>query len=187
MIFAIRREGNNPTLRKARRCASYRSCVQTPAFRFAFAFADANAINRLPQFDQIITVGSTERAVERMAMASLTRGRFSPLIRCFPAYPTSFFAPFSISRPGIMRTILEIQPPSTISFFPQLGHHALPDPTPLVLQHPPVTRLGGGTNIVRHIFPTTPGGQDIQDPIPTSRSSARGRPVRAGRGMSRWR
>ena len=44
------------------------SCVQTQAFRFAFAFADANAINRLPQFDQIITVGSTERAVERMAM-----------------------------------------------------------------------------------------------------------------------
>jgi len=64
-----------------------------------------------------------------------------------------------------MITILEIQQPSTISFFHQLGHHALPDPTPLVLQHPPVTRLGGGTNIVRHIFPTTPGVQDIQDPI----------------------
>ena len=64
-----------------------------------------------------------------------------------------------------MRTILEIQPPSTSSFFPQLGPQALPDPTPLVLPHPPVPRLGGGTNIVRPIFPTTPGVQDLQDPI----------------------
>jgi hypothetical protein len=64
-----------------------------------------------------------------------------------------------------MITILEIQQASAVGFFHQFGHHALPDPTPLVLQQPPVTRLGGGPNIVRQILPTTPRVQDIQNPI----------------------
>jgi hypothetical protein len=64
-----------------------------------------------------------------------------------------------------MITILEIQQSTAIRFFPQLGHHPLPDPAPLVLQQPPVTRLGRGLNIMGQIFPTTPGVEDIQNPI----------------------
>ena len=64
-----------------------------------------------------------------------------------------------------MITILEIQQAAAVCLFPQLGYHPLPDPPPLVLQQPPVTRLGGGPNVVRHIFPPTPRVQDIQNPI----------------------
>jgi hypothetical protein len=31
-------------------------------------------------------------------VASMTRGRFSPLILCLPEYPTSVFAPFETSQ-----------------------------------------------------------------------------------------
>ena len=85
MVLAIRRERNNPSLAQG---AAVRFAivpfVQPQAFGVPFAFADANAINRLQQLDEIISVGGTEGEVEGMAMASMTRWRFSPLIRCFP-------------------------------------------------------------------------------------------------------
>ena len=93
MIFAIRREGNNPTLTQG---AAVRltivSFVQTQAFRFAFA--DANAINRLQQFDQIITVSSTEREVERMAIGVDDQMAFQPINSVFSRVSDFFFCPF---------------------------------------------------------------------------------------------
>jgi len=95
LIFAIRREGNNPTLTQG---AAVRltivSFVQTQAVRFAFAFADANAINRLQQFDQIITVSSTEREVERMAIGVDDQMAFQPINSVFSRVSDFFFCPF---------------------------------------------------------------------------------------------
>ena len=95
MIFAIRREGNNPTLTQG---AAVRltivSFVQTQAVRFAFAFADANAINRLQQFDQIITVSSTEREVERMAIGVDDQMAFQPFNLVFSREPNFLVRPF---------------------------------------------------------------------------------------------
>jgi hypothetical protein len=93
MIFAIRREGNNPTLTPG---AAVRltivSFVQTQAVRFAFA--DANALNRLQPFDQIIPVGSTEREVERMAIGVDDQMAFQPVNSVFSRVSAFFFCPF---------------------------------------------------------------------------------------------
>lgn len=64
-----------------------------------------------------------------------------------------------------MITIVEIQQATAIGFFHQLGHHALSEPAPLMLQQSPVTRLGGSPNIVGQAFPPAPRGQAIQNPL----------------------
>jgi hypothetical protein len=69
MVLAIGRERNNSSL--AQGAAVWFTIVpliQAQAFGFSFAFADANAINRLQQLDEIISVGGTESEVERMAI-----------------------------------------------------------------------------------------------------------------------
>jgi len=66
---------------------------------------------------------------------------------------------------SVMVAIREIQQPSAIRFFPQLCYPPLPDPAPLVLPQPPITGLGRGLNVMRHILPATPRVQDIQNPI----------------------
>ena len=68
--------------------------VQVQAFGFAFPLADANAINRLQQFDKVVAVDFTQGEVEGRAIGVPTRWRFSPLNLCSPEYPTSVFAPF---------------------------------------------------------------------------------------------
>ncbi len=69
MILAIGREGNNPSLTQG---AAVRPAivpfVQAQAFRFPFAFTDANAIDRLQQLNEIIAIGRAESKVKRMAI-----------------------------------------------------------------------------------------------------------------------
>jgi hypothetical protein len=95
MVFAIGREGNNPALAQG---AAVRFTivpfVQAQAFGFPFAFADANAINRLQQFDQIVTVGRTEREVERMAIGLDDQMTFQPVNSVFARVANLFFCPF---------------------------------------------------------------------------------------------
>lgn len=80
MILAIGREGNNPALSQG---AAVRLAIvpfiQAQAFGVAFAFADANTIDRLQQFDEIIAVGSTEREVEGMPMRVDHEVAFEPV------------------------------------------------------------------------------------------------------------
>jgi len=80
MILAIRRERNNPALAQS---AAMRFAivpfVQAQAFRFPFAFADANAINRLQQLDQIIAVSRTQGKIERMAIGLDDQMAFQPV------------------------------------------------------------------------------------------------------------
>lgn len=64
-----------------------------------------------------------------------------------------------------MVAIREIQHAPAIRLFHQVRYHALPDPTPLVLQQAPVAGLGRGVDVVRHVLPPAPRVQDIQNPI----------------------
>ena len=64
-----------------------------------------------------------------------------------------------------MVAILEIKHASALRLSHQVRHHALPDPTPLVFQQPPITGLGGRANVVRQVLPAAPRVQDIQNPI----------------------
>ena len=64
-----------------------------------------------------------------------------------------------------MVAILEIQHAPAIRLFHQVRHHALPDPATLVLQQPPVARLGRSVDVVWHVLPAAPRVQDIQNPI----------------------
>jgi hypothetical protein len=84
MVLTIRRKGNNPALAQgAAVCFAIVPFVQAQAFGFPFPLADANAINRLQQFEQIITVGSTEREIERMAIGLDDQMPFQPLKAVF--------------------------------------------------------------------------------------------------------
>ena len=84
MVLAIRREGDNPALAQG---AAMRFTVvpfvQAQAFGFSFPFADANAINRLQQLDQIVTVRSTEREIERMTIGLNDQMSFQPVNSVF--------------------------------------------------------------------------------------------------------
>ena len=64
-----------------------------------------------------------------------------------------------------MGAILEIQHASTISLPHEVGPHALPDPTALVLQQSPITGLGRRADVVRQVLPAAPRVQDIQNPL----------------------
>lgn len=80
MILAIGRKGNNPALTQG---AAVRFAIvpliQAQAFGFPFASADANAINRLQQLDEIIAVGSTKSEVEGMPMRVDHEVAFEPV------------------------------------------------------------------------------------------------------------
>ena len=94
MVFAIRRERNNPTLAQGTTVSfAIVSFVQAQAFRFPFALADANAIDRLQQLDEVIAVGSTEREVERMAIGLDDQVAFQPVNSMFSRVADSFFCP----------------------------------------------------------------------------------------------
>ena len=92
VIFAVRRNGNNPTSAQgtAQRFAVI-AFVQPQAFGFPFALTDANAINRLQQFDQIIAVSRTERKVKGMAMSLNDQMAFQPVNSMFSRVANGFF------------------------------------------------------------------------------------------------
>jgi hypothetical protein len=95
MVFAIGREGNNPAVTQGATVGfTIVSLVQPQAFGFPFALADANAINRLHQLDQIITVGSTKSEGERRAIGIDHQMAFQPVHAVFSRVADFFFCPF---------------------------------------------------------------------------------------------
>jgi hypothetical protein len=95
MILAIRGDGNNAALAQgtAVRLAIV-AFVQPQAFGFALPLADADAINRLQQFDEVITVGFTEGEVERMPMGVDDQMAFEPFNPVFSGVPDLGVQPF---------------------------------------------------------------------------------------------
>jgi hypothetical protein len=95
MVLTIGREGNNPALTQG---AAVRltivAFVQTQALGFPFALANANAINRLQQFDEIIAVGGTEGEVKRMAIGVDDQMAFQPFNSVFSRVADLFICPF---------------------------------------------------------------------------------------------
>ena len=95
MVLAIQREGNNPAVAQGAAVGfAIVPFVQAQAFGFSFPFADANAINRLYQFDQIITVGGTGGEVERLAIGLNDQMPFQPVNSGFARVADFFFGPF---------------------------------------------------------------------------------------------
>ena len=95
MVLAIGRDGNNATLAQGPAMRfTIVAFVQPQAFGFALTLADANAIDRLQQFDHIIAVGFTQGEVEGMAIGVDDQMAFQPFNPVFSRVPTSFFAPF---------------------------------------------------------------------------------------------
>jgi hypothetical protein len=94
MILAVGREGNNPALPQG---ATMRFTivpfVQTQALGLSVAFADANTINWLQQLNEVISVGGTEREVERVAIGLDHQVPFQPVNAVFSRVANFFFCP----------------------------------------------------------------------------------------------
>lgn len=95
MILAIRGDRNNAALAQgtAVRLAIV-TFVQPQAFGFALPLADADAINRLQQLDEVITVGFTEGEVERMPLGVDDQMAFEPFNPVFSGVPDLGVQPF---------------------------------------------------------------------------------------------
>jgi len=95
MILAIRGEGNNAALAQgtAMRIAIV-AFVQPQAVGFALTLADADAINRLQQFAEVITVGFTEGEVERIPISVDNQMAFEPFNPVFSGVPDLGVQPF---------------------------------------------------------------------------------------------
>jgi hypothetical protein len=68
--------------------------VQAQAFGFALTVADANAIDRLQQLDDIIAVGFTQGAVERMAIGINHQMALQPFNSVLSGVADFFIGPF---------------------------------------------------------------------------------------------
>jgi hypothetical protein len=79
MVLTIGDDGNDAALTQG---AAVRfaivAFVQPQAFRFALPLADANAIDRLQQFDEVITVRFTQGEVQRMPIGLNDQMPFQP-------------------------------------------------------------------------------------------------------------
>lgn len=95
MVLAIRGDGNNASLAQgtAMRFAIV-AFVQPQAFRFALALADANPINRLQQFDEVVAVGFTQGEVEGMPIGVDDQMAFQPFNLVFSGEPNLGVRPF---------------------------------------------------------------------------------------------
>jgi hypothetical protein len=68
--------------------------VQPQAVGFALTLADADAINRLQQFAEVITVGFTEGEVERIPISVDNQMAFEPFNPVFSGVPDLGVQPF---------------------------------------------------------------------------------------------
>src|SRR5215475_4303017 len=95
MILAIRGDGNNAALAQGTAVRlGIVAFVQPQALGFALTLADADAINRLQQFDEVITVGFTEGEVERMPISIDNQMAFEPFNPVFSGVPDLGVQPF---------------------------------------------------------------------------------------------
>jgi hypothetical protein len=95
MILTIRHDGHNASLTQgaAVRLALV-AFVQAQAVGFALALADANAVNRLQQFGDILAIGFTESEVERLAIGVNDQMAFQPFKPVFSRVPDFLVSPF---------------------------------------------------------------------------------------------
>ena len=95
MVLTIGGNGNNATLAQgaAMRFAIV-AFVQPQAFGFALTLADANAINRLQQFDKVVAVGFTQGEVEGMPVGVNDQRAFQPFKPVFSGVPDLGIRPF---------------------------------------------------------------------------------------------
>jgi len=95
MVLAIGGDGNNATLAQgaAMRFAIV-AFVQPQAFGVALTLADANAVDRLQQFEDIIAVGFTQGEVEGMAIGVDDQMAFEPFNPVFSRVPDLGVRPF---------------------------------------------------------------------------------------------
>ena len=95
MVLAIGGDRNNAPLaqRTAVRFAIV-AFVQPQAFGFALALANANTIEGLPQLDEVIAVGFTQREVQRLPIAINDQMPFQPFNPVFSGVPDFFVRPF---------------------------------------------------------------------------------------------
>jgi hypothetical protein len=95
MILAIRGDGNNASLAQG---AAVRftvvAFVQPQAFGFALTLADADALNRLQQLDEVIAVGFTQGEVKGMPIGVNDQMAFEPFNLVFSGEPDLFVRPF---------------------------------------------------------------------------------------------
>jgi hypothetical protein len=95
MVLAIGGDGNNAPLAQGPAVRfTIVALVQPQAFGFALALADANPINRLQQFGDIIAVGFTQGEVEGMAMGVDDQMAFQPFNPVFSGVPDFLVRPF---------------------------------------------------------------------------------------------
>lgn len=95
MVLAIGGDGNNAPLAQgtAMRVAIV-TFVQTQAFGFAPALADAHAIDRLQQLDEVIAVRFTQSEVEWVAIGVNDQMAFQPFNPVLSGIPDFFVRPF---------------------------------------------------------------------------------------------
>jgi hypothetical protein len=95
VVLAVGREGNNPSLAQGAAVGfAIVPFIQPEAFGVPFAFADANALNRLQQLDEIIAVGGTQGEVEGMAIGVDDQMAFQPFNSVFSRVADLFVCPF---------------------------------------------------------------------------------------------
>jgi hypothetical protein len=95
MVLAIGSDGNNATLTQGPAVGfAIVAFVQPPAVGFAFALADANAINRLQQFDEVVAVGFTQSEIEGMTIGVDDQMAFEPFNPVFSRVPDLGVRPF---------------------------------------------------------------------------------------------
>ena len=79
MVLAIGSAGHNATLPQGEAMGfAIVAFVQPQAFGFALPLADANAVDRLQQFEDVIAVGFTQGEVEGMAIGVDDQMAFAP-------------------------------------------------------------------------------------------------------------
>mgnify|MGYP003393656686 CR=1 FL=1 len=95
MVLTIGGDGNNAALPQgpAVRFAIV-AFVQAQAFGFALPLADANAIDRLQQLDEVITVGFTQGEVQRMPIGLNDQMAFQPFNSVFSGVADFLIRPF---------------------------------------------------------------------------------------------
>jgi hypothetical protein len=95
MVLAIGGNGNNAAVAQGLAVRfTVVAFVQAQAFGFAFTLADANAINRLQQFDKVVAVGFTQGEVEGMPVGVNDQMAFQPFNPVFSGVPDLGIRPF---------------------------------------------------------------------------------------------
>jgi hypothetical protein len=95
MVLTIRGEGNDAPLAQGPAVRlTIIAFVQPQAFRFALTLADANAVDRLQQFGDVIAVGFTQGEVEGMTIGVDDQMAFQPFNPVFSGVPDFLVRPF---------------------------------------------------------------------------------------------